>query len=177
MKYLKKIITKIFKIILLILIVGTAILNTVYSLEKTWDSTYILKIGQLMFYTEKTSVMEPNIKKQDLILIKKQEDYTVNDIIVFTQNGEIKVRRITGNNGNNIEDSYTAKGDKNFYNEPYEIHKTQIKGKVMKVYKNFAFLLRFAQSKVLLIINTILLSIIAYYRIKIKIRVNKKRKK
>ena len=65
MKYLKKIITKIFKIILLILIVGTAILNTVYSLEKTWNSTYILKIGQLMFYTEKTSVMEPNIKKQD----------------------------------------------------------------------------------------------------------------
>ncbi len=91
MKYLKKIITKIFKIILLILIVGTAILNTVYSLEKTWNSTYILKIGQLMFYTEKTSVMEPNIKKQDLILIKKQEDYRVNDIIVFTQNGEINM--------------------------------------------------------------------------------------
>lgn len=177
MKYLKKIITKIIEIILLVLIVGTALLNTVYSLRKTWDSTYILKIGHLMFYTEKTSVMEPNIKKQDLMLIKKQGDYKVNDIIVFTQNGEIKVRRITGNNGNNIEDSYTAKGDNNFYNEPYEIHKTQIKGKVIKVYKNFAFLLILVQSKALLIINTILLSIIAYYRIKIKIRVNKKRKK
>ena len=176
MKYLKKITTKIVEIILLVLIVGTALLNTVYSLKKTWNSTYILKIGNILFYQEKAAVMEPNIKKQDLIIIKLQKEYETNDVIVYTHNEEIKVRRITGNNGNNLEDSYTVKGDNNFYNEPYEVNKNQIKGKVVKTLKGLAFVLRLIESKILLIINTAILSIIVYYRIKIKLRTNKKRK-
>lgn len=177
MKYLKKTIAKIISATLLATLIIIVILNTIYSLWKTWNSTYILKLGNLMLYQDKTSAMEPNIKKQDLLVVKKQETYSVNDIIVFTQNGENKVRRITGNNGNNIENNYTVKGDINFYNEPYEINENQIKGKVVKVAKNLAFVLNLIQSKILLIINTILLSIIAYYRIKVKIRINKKRKK
>lgn len=177
MKYLKKIIIKIISTTFLSTIIIIVILNTTYSLGKVLSSTYILKLGNLMFYQDKTSAMEPNIKKQDLLVVKKQEIYNVNDIIVYTQNGENKVRRITRNTGNNIEDNYIAKGDENFYNEPYEIQKDQIKGKVEKVVKNFAFVLNLIQSKILLIINTILLSIIAYYRIKAKIRINKKRKK
>lgn len=177
MKYLKKIIIKIISTTFLSTIIIIVILNTTYSLGKVLSSTYILKLGNLMFYQDKTSAMEPNIKKQDLLVVKKQEIYNVNDIIVYTQNGENKVRRITRNTGNNIEDNYIAKGDENFYNEPYEIQKDQIKGKVVKVVKNFAFVLNLIQSKILLIINTILLSIIAYYRIKAKIRINKKRKK
>lgn len=176
MKYLKKIITKIVEVILLVLIIGTALLNTVYFLGKTWNLTYILKIGNILFYQEKATAMEPNIKKQDLIIIKSQKEYKTNDVIVYTHNEEIKVRRITGNNGNNLVDSYTVKGDNSFYNEPYEIQEKQIKGKVVKVAKNLAFVLNLIQSKTLLIINTILLFIIAYYRIKIRVRTNKKRK-
>ncbi len=176
MKYLKKIITKIIKTIFLILIIGIAILNTVYSLQKNWKSTYMLKIGNILFYQDNTTAMEPNIKKQDLMIIKLQKKYEINDVIVFIQNDETKIRRITSNSGNNIEDSYIVKGDNNFYNEPYEVHKIQVMGKVTKTFRGLAFVLKLIESKFLLILNTALLSIMVYYRIKIKIRINKKRK-
>lgn len=176
MKYLKKIIIRVVEIIFTVLIVGTVLLNTVYSLRKAWNPTYMLKIGNVLFCQDEENAMEPNIKKQDLIVIKKTKEYETNDIIVYIQNEEIKVRRITGNSGNNLENIYTIKGDNNFYNEPYEIYESQIKGKVVKSFRGLAFALRLIESKTLLVVNTVLLSIIVYYRIKIRLRTNKKRK-
>ena len=76
-----------------------------------------------------------------------------------------------------MEEAYSVKADKNFHSEPYELKNNQIQGKVIKVIKNMGFLINIIQSKTVFIIDTILLIIIAYNKIKSIVKLNKRRKK
>lgn len=173
MKNLKKKIAKFFKGLFISIIILIAITNAVYVFRKNFDNTHILNIGKVSFYINKTDAMNPTITKKDLLIIKKSNTYNENDIIIFKKSGEIKTRRIVNNHQNNQKKYFSVKGDCNLYIEPYEVQEEQINGKVIKTIKKMGFLLNIIQSKVLLILNTIFLLLIIYYRIKLTKRIRK----
>lgn len=173
MKNLKKKISKFFKGLFIAIVVFIAIINAIYVFRKNLDNTHILSIGGVLFYINKTDAMNPTITKSDLLIIKKSEVYGENDLILFKQNGEFKIRKVVNNPQNNHKNYFAVKGDYNLYIEPYEVQEEQIKGKVIKTIKNMGFLLKIIQSKTLLMFNTGILILIIYYRIKLRKRIRK----
>ncbi|MBE6543942.1 MAG: signal peptidase I [Ruminococcaceae bacterium] len=71
--------------------------------------------------------MEPELSVDDLIIVKSQENYSINDVVVFQSHGSLVVHRIIS-----IEEGMvTTKGDaNNTSDEPIKIE--EIKGIVVK---------------------------------------------
>lgn len=78
-----------------------------------------------------TGSMEPTIKKDDIILVKRMDDYHEDDIITFVKEGSYITHRITLISGNN----YITKGDANNTNDP-AIPKDTVLGKVIHIFPN-----------------------------------------
>ena len=87
-------------------------------------------------YRVATGSMEPNLRINDVVIIKKQENYTINDIVTFKQRGNYVTHRIVKENKNEI----TTKGDNN-NSEDESILKEDIVGKVIYTFKLIGFVL------------------------------------
>ena len=72
--------------------------------------------------------MEPELSVDDVIIVKKTDDFGVDDMVVFNDHGILVVHRVISIDGDNI----TTKGDaNNTADEP--ITREVVKGKVIKV--------------------------------------------
>ncbi|MBC2724837.1 MAG: signal peptidase I, partial [Desulfosporosinus sp.] len=82
------------------------------------QSTYIIIIG---------NSMEPDLEYGDLVLVRDSTDYTIGDIVAYTQPdvGAILHRIISIENG-----AYTLKGDNNSWEDSYNPCKQEIIGKL-----------------------------------------------
>ncbi len=85
----------------------------------------------------KTGSMEPTLKVNDLIIVKKENEYNVGDIIVYQDKNQLVCHRIVF-----IDDSIViTKGDYNNNND-LPININQIKGKVIKNYHKIGYLIK-----------------------------------
>lgn len=108
-------IQKVFSIILLI------ILGCIVYLVSNFGRFYALAIG--------SGSMTGTINKGDVIIIdKKKKEYKKNDIIAFTQNGEIIVHRIIKVNKKENKKFYKTKGDANNGEDAWEVDEKDIVG-------------------------------------------------
>ena len=111
-----KVLKKIVDVILIIIIVVLALY-------------FILRVdNKIRIYNVMTGSMEDNIHAGDYILILKQDDYKVGDIVTFGKNGYFITHRIVKRDGNTI----TTKGDAN-NTEDANIDKSEIIGKVILI--------------------------------------------
>ncbi|MBQ4634703.1 MAG: signal peptidase I [Bacilli bacterium] len=109
--------------------------------------------------------MEPALSIDDLIIVKKCDDYDIGDIIVYQRNYELIVHRIVEIDENNV----ITKGDaNNIYDKAIDI--SSIKGRVILTIPVAGKLIEFIKSPIGIII-TISLSVFLY------IYSNKKEKK
>ena len=76
-----------------------------------------------------TGSMEPTIKKEDIILVKRMNDYQQDDIITFVKEGSYITHRIISIDGNN----FITKGDANNTSDP-AIPKDIVLGKVLHIF-------------------------------------------
>ena len=108
-----------------------------------------LNISLLGFRTYKviTGSMEPYLHVNDIVVIKKCNDYKVNDVITYKKDNEYITHRIISINDNEV----ITKGDaNNIQDEP--IRKNNIVGKVVYKFKFFGFLYYlFSQPKTLVL--------------------------
>ncbi len=107
-------------------------------LKKVFDLIFILIIiilcayfvlrytNQLMIYRVKTGSMENNIHVDDYILIVKQDDYEIGDVVTFEKGAGFITHRIIKKDG----DSIITKGDANNVEDDI-IDKNSIVGKVI----------------------------------------------
>ena len=79
--------------------------------------------------------MEPYLKVNDLVIIKKQKDYNKNDVITYKEDGQYITHRIVEIEGENI----TTKGDSNNTNDP-SFTKDKIVGKEIFKFRILGFL-------------------------------------
>ena len=130
-----KIIKKIFDVIFVIVIVSLALY-------------FVLRAdNRIRIYNVMTGSMEDNIHAGDYILILKQDDYKIGDVVTFGENGYYITHRIIKKEGNSI----TTKGDAN-NTEDETIEKHRIVGKVIFIggILNFVINNKFALSGILL---------------------------
>ena len=126
----------------------------------------------------KTDLMEDDISKNDLIIVKEVEDKDLQDgdIIAYEVNGKIRINKIMYYE----QEEYTTKSNKNYYPD---IEKTAINKIVGKNIVNIPFLglvLELLQSKIASIFTLIFLILIFWYNrymyMKKKERVRKKKR-
>ncbi len=130
MKGLKKVLKVIIDILttlvlLVLLIIIFARVKTMFS-----DKDYFEVFGYSVFSVA-TGSMEPVIKQNDVILVKSQSEYDVEDIVTFKSDNAYITHRII----NKIGDSIVTKGDANNAKD-VAITKNDIVGKVIHIYSN-----------------------------------------
>jgi signal peptidase I len=110
---MSKFIKKVFDLILILIII---VLVAYFILRYT---------NQIMIYRVKTGSMENDVHAGDYILIVKQNDYKLGDVVTFEKADGFITHRIVKKDG----DMITTKGDANNV-EDEEINKNTIVGKV-----------------------------------------------
>ena len=130
MKNIKKIFKKIIDIltvfifIILILIIFAKVDMTVHNRD-------YLSIFGYSFFKVATGSMEPNISENDIIIVKDNSDYQVDDVITYKENDSYITHRIVAINNDNL----ITKGDANNTNDE-AVNKSQVLGVVVKDYKH-----------------------------------------
>ena len=113
-----------------------------------------------------TGSMEPRIMADDLILVRQQDSYELNDIVVYQSGHMLVVHRIVDIDG----DSITTKGDAN--NAPdAPVTSAQIKGRVMYVLPRIGALVKLLKTpaaSVSLIVGALALMELSYRKDKKK---------
>lgn len=156
----KKIIQYVLRIILIVFI------SVVFGLSVyTWNAKSLkgdvfpmpfkIGIGVVM-----TGSMNPTITEDDLIIVKKTDDYGIDDIVVYQADGLLIVHRIIRFEG----DLIVTQGDaNNGPDKPIEVK--QIKGEVIKTYDkvgNFIKILKSPTGIISILGLSVLLLILSY---------------
>lgn len=161
--------------LILILMILYNVINTVYGI---FNKKLELQIGETKIYVAEDKTMLPTIKLNDLILAKQctPEELNLEDIIIFDENGIIKVQRITKIQGLGEKTNYTTKGDNNYYNNNVIIKYEQIKGKFVKRIPLLGFIIKILESKVTTIFIVIILILLFLFNRDMKMKSIKRRK-
>ena len=161
--------------LILILMILYNVINTAYGI---FNKKLELQIGETKIYVAEDKTMLPTIKPNDLILAKQctPEDLNLEDIIIFDENGIIKVQRITKIQGLGEKTNYTTKGDNNYYNNNVIIKYEQIKGKFVKRIPLLGFIIKILESKVTTIFIVIILILLFLFNRDMKMKSIKRRK-
>jgi signal peptidase len=138
---LKQTIQKIFLIIIIFIL-----LFTLYS--KFILKEELIKLYNTAILVVLTGSMEPTIKSGEMIIIKEQTDYNVDDIVTYKEDRNFFVtHRII----NKYENKYETKGDNNNLIDE-TIDKDQIEGKVIYHSKVCGFFILYLLKPITLIV-------------------------
>lgn len=138
---MKQTIQKIFLIIIIFIL-----LFTLYS--KFILKEEIIKLYNTAILVVLTGSMEPTIKSGEMIIIKEQKDYNVDDIVTYKEDRNFFVtHRII----NKYENKYETKGDNNNLIDE-TIDKDQIEGKVIYHSKVCGFFILYLLKPITLIV-------------------------
>lgn len=119
-----------FNAIITILSVIVVLLNLFIFYTKVILKSDIVNVFGYSVLIVVSGSMEPNISIDDLIIIKQQETYYLDDIVTYKNNNSLVTHRIVRIDGEDI----FAKGDSN-NTEDKPIKEEQIKGKVIYTLK------------------------------------------
>lgn len=144
-----KIIGRIFIIVLLSTLIGYDIY--------LFNATYICNDALPMPFGSGTAVimsgsMEPAISVFDVVVVQKADNYFINDIITYEENGKLVTHRIVEQNG----DVYITRGDANNTEDP-AISKEKVLGKVVRVIPSIGRVMLFLQKPIGMLCLMILL--------------------
>ncbi len=150
-----KLTSKVINILLdvLIILFGLILLLFIYNTVqvKFLGQDYPSFLGITIFEVQSGS-MEPEISKGDWIIVKKTNDYELNDIVTFKENEDFITHRII----KKYDDTYITKGDSN-NTEDDEINNSQIIGEVSGVIPLFGILMMTIFNPIVLILIIIIL--------------------
>lgn len=126
--------------LIIIVLIGTIIIGYL-------NKTKPVSVFNYYFFTVLTGSMESELSPRDNIIVKKQKEYKVGDVITYKEGKNYITHRITKISGNMI----TTKGDANTNEDP-EFDKKNILGKVVYKSELLNFLIKYRVFIVLFII-------------------------
>lgn len=109
-------------------------------------NSYSSFMGYSLFEV-KTRSMEPVIEPGDWIIVKRQKDYELEDVITYEVDGKFITHRIVNKYG----DSFVTRGDSNNANDLKPILKEQVVGKEIKILSSFGIMRKTIFNPVVLI--------------------------
>lgn len=169
---IRKIVNKIFAIFLMIIL----LYNMIWVIGHEIDKKFNIKIFGTQAIIIQGTAMKNEITTKDLIIVKEADEIKEQDIIAFYEDETLKIRRVMQVKNNDEKIQYVTKGDNYLYNDPNEIEAQNVIGKVKKVHKRFAFILKVLQSKIFMIFNTIVLILILWRNKKLEDKRKRRRK-
>ena len=134
---------KIFSILITIISILLILLNIYIIYEKVTLKSDTVNIFGYSFFVVVSGSMEPNISVDDLIIIKKQDYYTIDDVVTYKSTKTLVTHRIIRIDE---EDIYTKGDNNNTEDEP--IKREQIKGKVKHIIKGVGKLINILSAPV-----------------------------
>ena len=139
---------KVFRKIILILLTIIVMFFLYITISFAYQKIVLKKVPYVFGYTSfinTGSSMLPYINVGDLVIVKKENSYKVNDVISFKTNENF------------------VKGDSNKFNDGEEIDKSKVFGKVVLVISNFGGIYAFLLNNYLYIfIGIIMLSLLVF---------------
>ncbi len=114
------------KVVITLILIVWILISILSSFDKSFFGIRVYRIG--------SGSMEPYLKVNDFIIIKKDDKYEVNDVITFKSDNQYITHRIVNIDGNVI----TTKGDNNNTNDE-SIDKDIIVGKLVFKFGFFGF--------------------------------------
>ena len=169
-----KIIKRILDVILIILIYHIVLLAI----------SYINKMENISFFGYKayiitTNSMEPTIKKESVIIVKKcnESDLKENDIITFKQGQEIITHRIIKVENTDYGKQYITKGDNNNTEDLEKVKYNTIEGKQILTIPNLGKLINALEDSIILLIIALVLLILCFYKILVQEKRDNRREK
>ena len=134
----RKVIEKVINIILdiAIFVFGIILLISIYNNVQTkiLKNSYSSFFGYTVFGVQ-TGSMADEINAGDWIIVKKEKNLKLNDIVTYMQDGEFITHRIV----ESYKNTFITKGDANNTKDA-PINREQIVGKVIKILPNFEIL-------------------------------------
>jgi len=131
MKLIEKIIRTIFNILMLFVVCLVIIVSYNFFQINILKKQYTNLFGFTIFEVT-TGSMSGTIEISDVILVKMTQDVKKDDIITFTNNGEIITHRIIAEK----DDEFYTKGDANSGGD-VPIKRTDVIGKVIKIFPKY----------------------------------------
>lgn len=138
----KKILIAFFKILVTICI----LYNVCYFINVTITKKEYFSILGVNFINVNTENMEPDLKRNDIIIVKNdKKDYEKDDIIIYETSSQIKISKVIENTIENEKKFYLVKANNTYY--PEKIRQTQIIGRTIKRIPILGFCTKILQSK------------------------------
>lgn len=158
-------IKKIVFIFIIIMLYNLTLLYMSYIDKFETPGSYIYKA-----YVITTTSMEPEIKKDDVIIIKKakENELNVGNIITFKVDGEVITHRIIDIENNNKQVSYITKGDNNNIEDETPVNYEDIEGKEILVIPYFGKILNALKGGIVIILIVLIFLITYLNRIEMK---------
>lgn len=167
-------IRKLVYIFLVIILYNIVLLYMSYIDKFDTPSFYIYKA-----YVITTNSMEPELKKDDVVVIKKEkaDNLKQGDIVTFKQNGETITHRIV--QIDDIEDGklYITKGDNNNVQDEQGLRFDQIEGKLVIKIPQLGKMVASFKNGIIIVLVLLISAIIYLNRITAKERSNIRRAK
>ena len=128
--------------------------NIIFLLNTTLGKKEYLEIFEVSFFKMNNDLMEHDINKNDLVLVKKvnEKELQEGDIIAYKVNGNIRINKIIDK-----QEDYTTKSNKNFQPDIEKVNGEQIIGKKIANIRFLGLLLQILQSKITSVIILIFL--------------------
>ncbi len=169
-KFKKVIISFIYVIIMICILY-----NILFLINTSISKKEYFKLYGFSFFCMKTNLMEQDISKNDLIIIKEadSEDLQNNDIIAYDINGRVRINKIVYYEQN----QYTTKSNKNYYPDIETITASQIVGKKIANIPFLGVILELLQSKTVSIFTLVFLIFTFWYNRYMYLRRNERNKK
>lgn len=118
-----------------LLMVGLLILTLVFAYNKA--NNQITYLGNYTAFFSTGTSMHPVIKDGDLLIVKRSDEYKLNEIIAYlNKQNQIVTHRIV-----EINDGYYTKGDSNNFIDTQKVLDDAIYGKVIEVLPGIGVLL------------------------------------
>lgn len=175
-KFLQKVKLKRMTISFIYLIIMICILyNILFLINTSISKKEYFKLYGFSLFCMKTNLMEQDISKNDLIIMKEVDDKDLHngDIIAYEINGKIRINKIVYYE----QEQYTTKSNKNYYPDIEKITASQIVGKKIANIPLLGIILKVLQSKAISVFSMLILSFIFWYNRYMYIKTNERNKK
>lgn len=174
MKIIGKIVETILNIIILIIIFALIIAGTYSFQTKIQKKEYANLFGYTAFEVA-TGSMQPSINIGDVVIVKINDTYSIDDIIVFKEDNSFITHRVIDIKENTV----ITKGDSNNATDK-EISKEDVLGKVIKIVPNVSIIRKTLGTPIVIIsisITIVLFGFVFSYKGKEEEKENKDGKK
>lgn len=141
-----KIVKKTVSVIMAVILTAVSVLAVWVLIDKFVLGSYAPRIFGYSILNVSSGSMEQEIKVNDLIIIKKTDDYQVNDIVTYLKDGDDipvthRIIKITP------EGLYITKGDANNTEDRFPVEKDEILGEVVRIKEGAGIKLVWLQSQ------------------------------